>query len=68
LVPENPPERRRILPRKAAGAQIAQSQNGEAVTINNKAALVKKCRYCNEYKLNPLTSSEWRESLVPAAA
>jgi len=35
LIPEKEPEKRLLLPRKAAGAQITQSQFGEVVTINN---------------------------------
>ena len=37
LIPEKEPEKRLLLPRKAAGAQITQSRNGEVVTRNNKA-------------------------------
>jgi len=35
------PEKRLQLPRKAAGAQITQSQFGEVVTRNNNAGSVK---------------------------
>jgi hypothetical protein len=37
------------------------------VTINNNIALY-ECYNWNEYNLNPLTSINWRASLVPAAA
>ncbi|KRZ51149.1 hypothetical protein T02_9231 [Trichinella nativa] len=53
--PEREPEKRLPHPRKAAGAQITHSQLGEK-------------RYRNEYALHTLTSSNWRASLVPAAA
>ena len=36
-IPEKEPERRLLHPRKAAGAQITQSQFGEVVTKNNDA-------------------------------
>ena len=34
LIPEREPEKWLLLPRKAAGAQITQSQFDEVVTIN----------------------------------
>jgi hypothetical protein len=37
------------------------------VTINNNAVLLKYCN-CNEYNVNLLTRTNWRASLVPAAA
>ena len=37
------------------------------MTVNNTAGLFESCRW-NEYNLNPLTSNDWRASLVPAAA
>jgi hypothetical protein len=37
------------------------------VTVNNNAGPSGSCNW-NEYNLNPLTSNDWRASLVPAAA
>jgi hypothetical protein len=37
------------------------------VTINNNTELFEFCN-CNEYNLNLLTRTNWRASLVPAAA
>jgi hypothetical protein len=37
------------------------------VTINNNTDLLKICN-CNENNLNLLTRTNWRASLVPAAA
>ena len=37
MIPEKEPEKRLLLPRKAAGAQITQSRLGEVVTINTNA-------------------------------
>ncbi len=37
------------------------------MTINNNAVLLKYCN-CNEYNINHLTRTNWRASLVPAAA
>jgi hypothetical protein len=37
------------------------------VTKNNNAWYYVLCN-CNEYNLKPLTSNNWRASLVPAAA
>jgi hypothetical protein len=37
------------------------------VTINNNTELLKFCN-CNENNLNHLTRTNWRASLVPAAA
>jgi hypothetical protein len=37
------------------------------VTINNNTGLFKSCN-CNEYNVNLLTRTNWRASLVPAAA
>ncbi len=37
------------------------------MTINNNAELYEFCN-CNEYNLNLLTRTNWRASLVPAAA
>jgi hypothetical protein len=37
------------------------------VTINSNAGLFEFCN-CNENNLNPLTRTNWRASLVPAAA
>ncbi len=67
MIPEKEPEKRLLLPWKAAGAQITQSRHGEVVTINNNTGLYKTGNW-NEYNLNPLTSINWRASLVPAAA
>ena len=67
LVLERPPEKRRPLPRKAAGAQITHSRHEEVVTKNNEAVLY-EARYRNGYNLNPLTRTYERASLVPAAA
>jgi hypothetical protein len=39
LTPEKEPEKRLLHPRKAAGAQIAQSRHGEAGTINTDTGL-----------------------------
>ena len=38
------------------------------MTRNNNARLIKRLCNWNEYTLNPLTRSNWRASLVPAAA
>ncbi len=67
MIPEREPEKWLPHPRKAAGAQITQSQYEEVVTINNNAGLFKSCNW-NEYNLKPLTRNNWRASLVPAAA
>jgi hypothetical protein len=67
LIPEREPEKQLPLPRKAAGAQIVQSQNlGETVKRNINAG----CMSCNwnEFNLNPYIRINWRASLVPAAA
>ena len=37
------------------------------MTVNNNAGPFGSCNW-NEYNLNPLTSNNWRASLVPAAA
>ena len=37
------------------------------MTINNNTGLFESCN-CNEYNLNLLTRTNWRASLVPAAA
>ena len=37
------------------------------MTINNNAGPLRLCNW-NEYNLNLLTSTNWRASLVPAAA
>lgn len=37
------------------------------MTVNNNAGPSGSCNW-NEYNLNPLTSNNWRASLVPAAA
>ena len=37
------------------------------MTINNNTGLFKSCNW-NEYNLNLLTRTNWRASLVPAAA
>ena len=37
------------------------------MTINNNTGLIESGNW-NEYNLNPLTSTHWRASLVPAAA
>ena len=41
LVPERVPERWQLLPRKAAGAQITQSQREEVVTKHNDGVLLR---------------------------
>ena len=41
MIPEREPEKWLLLPRKAAGAQITQSQYEEVVTINNNTGLDK---------------------------
>ncbi len=61
------PEKRLPHPRKAAGAQITQSWLREVVTINNNVGPYGSHNW-NEYNLKPLTSTNWRASLVPAAA
>ena len=66
-IPEREPEKRLPHPRKAAGAQITQSQHGEVVTICNNIRPYTSYNW-NEYNLNPLTRNNWRASLVPAAA
>ena len=38
------------------------------MTINNDDRLIMRPINWNEYNLNPLTRSNWRASLVPAAA
>ncbi|KAM3715178.1 DNA-directed RNA polymerase subunit beta' [Dirofilaria immitis] len=65
--PEREPEKRLPHPRKAAGAQITQSQNEEVVTKNNETVLY-EAGYRNGYNLNLLTRIYERASLVPAAA
>ncbi len=67
MIPGKEPEKRLLLPRKAAGAQITQSRHGEVVQkitipVSNESG------NWNEYNLNLLTSINWRASLVPAAA
>jgi len=61
------PEKRLPHPRKAAGAQITQSQNEEVGKENNETVLY-EARYRNEYNSNPLMRIYERASLVPAAA
>ncbi len=68
MIPEKEPEKRLLLPRKAAGAQITQSRHGEVVTKNNNTGLKLESGNWNEYNLKPLTSINWRACLVPAAA
>jgi hypothetical protein len=67
LIPEKEPEKRLLHPRKAAGAQITQSQHEEVVTRNNNAGPNGSSNW-NEYNVNTLTRNNWRASLVPAAA
>jgi hypothetical protein len=68
LIPEREPEKRLPHLRKAAGAQITQYKRiCEVVTRNINAWLFKSCNW-NELNPNPLTSINWRASLVPAAA
>src|SRR5689334_6173909 len=50
----------------AAGAQITQCRFGEVVTRNNSAKRL-LCD-CNGQKLKVFVISNWRASLVPAAA
>ena len=66
-IPEREPEKRLPHLRKAAGAQITQSQNGEVVTKNNDVRLIESDNR-NEHTPNLLASIEWRTSLVPAPA
>ena len=67
MIPEREPEKQLPLPRRAAGAQIVQSQHiGETVKRNINAGL-KFCNW-NEFNPNPFSSIDWRASLVPAAA
>jgi hypothetical protein len=67
LIPEREPEKQLLLLRKAAGAQIVQSQHvGETVKRNINAGLL-LCNW-NEFNPNAFTSINWRASLVPAAA
>ena len=67
MIPERKPEKQLPLPRKAAGAQIVQSQHvGETVKRNINAGLL-LCNW-NEFNPNAFTSINWRASLVPAAA
>ena len=67
MIPEKEPEKRLLLPRKAAGAQITQSQFGEVVTRNSDVG-PNGCYDRNENNLKSLTRNNWRASLVPAAA
>ena len=67
LVLERPPEKRRPLPRKAAGAQITHSQNEEVVKRNNDVSLLQADNR-NGNTVNRLSINNWRASLVPAAA
>ncbi|KAG8170522.1 hypothetical protein JTE90_021684 [Oedothorax gibbosus] len=67
-IPEREPEKRLPHPRKAAGAQITHSRNGEVVTKNNDTGTLLRPRNWNEYTLNPLAIINWRASQVPAAA
>ena len=67
LVLERPPEKRRPLPRKAAGAQITHSQNEEVVKRNNDVSL-SKADNRNGNTVKRLSINNWRASLVPAAA
>ena len=67
-IPEKEHEKRLLLLRKAAGAQIIQwKQISEIVTKNNNV-LHNVWYNWNEYNLKPLTRNNWRASLVPAAA
>ena len=66
-IPEKEPEKRLLLPRKAAGAQITQSQFEEVVTRNTIGGHFVYAIW-NENNLNTLTRNNWRASLVPAAA
>ena len=67
MIPEREPEKWLLLPRKAAGAQITQSQFEEVVTRNTSTGPTGYCDW-NEYNLKTLMRNDWRASLVPAAA
>ena len=67
MIPEKKPERRLLLPRNAAGAEITQSRFGEVVTRNTDIDPYGNNDW-NENNLKNLTTNNWRASLVPAAA
>ncbi len=67
MIPEREPEKWLPHPRKAAGAQITQSQFAEVVTRNNNTG-PNGIRNWNENNLNSLSRIHWRTSLVPAPA
>ena len=67
MVPEREPEKRLPHLRKAAGAQITQSQNGEVVTKSINRGVIGSSSW-NEYRVNNLTRTNRRASQVPAAA
>ncbi len=66
MIPEREPEKWLPHPRKAAGAQITQSELPEVVTRNNNTG-PNGFRNWNENNLKPLSRINWRASLVPAA-
>ena len=66
MIPEREPEKWLPHLRMAAGAQITQCRLGEVVTRNNSAKRL-LCD-CNGQKLKVFVISNWRASLVPAAA
>ena len=66
MIPEREPEKWLPHLRMAAGAQITQCRFGEVVTRNNSAKRL-LCD-CNGQKLKMFVISNWRASLVPAAA
>ena len=65
--PERMPEKQHPHLRMAAGTQIIQSKHLEIATRNNNTGSLTVSN-CHENNLNPLSSSKWRASLVPAAA
>ena len=67
MIPEREPEKRLPHPRKAAGAQITQSSQREVVTRNNDIRRNSSCNW-NEKGIKIPSISNWRASLVPAAA
>ena len=66
MIPEREPERRLPHLRMAAGAQITQSRYGEVVNRNINSGY-KLCD-CNEHNVKKSAKTNWRASLVPAAA
>jgi hypothetical protein len=65
LIPEKEPERRLLDPWIAAGAKIAQFPGGEAVTRHSGGGSASDC---DGRRAKISARSDWRASLVPAAA